>query len=737
MGLDEKTSKRRSMSHAIRRSLRAEWPTPVHQQASPAPSSPSSIVDRRQPKPQAETVRSLATLLCPTPGDSDLSKTPSAAASSLEKGKQHSYWRYRPSSHHARKMLEKLSTAYHRPAKEPSHHHHHHHHHLSHLFHTNEYPQSDDPSTGQSALERKKKIETAYGQGLELARQLGTFPLNRMEISEYLSRTRWDADAATRRIQILYLTRVGVLYDVDPRIQMCGAVNSGGTTCYIDSLLMALFGTQHSCDGLLYMRGDLGSEAANQLQAVCRLVVNYLRAGELIDANLVEELRTALHNCGWLCDDNGHPPANRYTQQDASELYMFLMEKLQMPYLPLEVRMVHGADDDAADSRMVTQRVLELALIDDDSDSLEHPAVLQSLLERYFFDNRVEQLERNLKADDKLNGIDKVRTNAWSILSVYPFYTPQSELGDSTASYPVDAPIVVPLLIKRYRVDSQGVVHRIKRRVIAPVVLDMTGIISQGTDRVVVADLKDRKGEPTSAHEYGGVYSKDPKPVRRVRSRSDSKQSEPLPPPYSGSERYRLVLRSAICHKGQDVTSGHYISFSTRLRAVGQPKATNSIAPAVPRLAKTLTIPAGGTLLQNEAGELRRRRYSCPDLYGSYLNMVQEVGDVDIDIRGSVTANASSSMYTTYLADNQQEPPPYAQASSNSAACGELTPAVSDFMRFDDLDVEHGRVQHFSTDGDRRQCLEEISRDGYLLFYELQQVEGTASICKGIAGSNN
>ncbi|KAJ2889650.1 hypothetical protein IWW38_004583, partial [Coemansia aciculifera] len=267
-------------------------------------------------------------LLRPTPSGTRQDEKPSSVASSTAKDKQHSSWRHKPSSHHARKVLEKISLAYHRQAKEPlqQQQQRHRHHRLSHLFHTDEYPQSDDPSTSHHALERKKKIEVVYGQGLELARQLGTYALNRMEVAEYLSRTRWDSDAAFRRIQILYLTRDGVLYDIDPRVQLCGAVNSGGTTCYIDSLLVALFGAHNSSDGLLYMRGDLSGEASNQLQAVCRLIVNYLRTGELVDASLIEELRTALFQCGWLGDDNSRPPANRLTQQDVSELYLFLME---------------------------------------------------------------------------------------------------------------------------------------------------------------------------------------------------------------------------------------------------------------------------------------------------------------------------------------------------------------------------------------------------------------------------
>ncbi|KAJ1935316.1 hypothetical protein EC988_008523, partial [Linderina pennispora] len=308
-----------------------------------------------------------------------------------------------------------------------------------------------------------------------------------------------------RRLQLLFCSRDGILYDLNPRVQLVGAVNSRSTTCYIDSLLMALFGAQHSCDGLLYMR-ELGNKDANDLLAVCRLLVNYIRAGELIPALAIEEFRGALIKCGWL-NEHGHGPLNRYTQQDVNELYMFLMDKLQMPYLAMQVQMVHGADQDEADSRMVTQRVLELSLPDEnegkDSDrqgepremelspnnpfnkitppplparpAVEKPLLLQALLEQYFFDNRVEHLERILKTrgGEGTGSSTKVHTNAWSFLSIYPFYTPQNEMGDSESSsmaadYPEGAPLILPLLIKRYKVDSRGHVQRVNRRVICP-----------------------------------------------------------------------------------------------------------------------------------------------------------------------------------------------------------------------------------------------------------------------------
>ncbi|KAJ2438425.1 hypothetical protein GGF42_008299, partial [Coemansia sp. RSA 2424] len=451
----------------------------------------------------------------------------------------------------------------------------------------------------------------------------------------------------------------------------------------------------------------------------------------LIDAHLVEELRTALFSCDWLGDDNGSPPANRHTQQDASELYLFLMEKLQMPYLPLEVRMVHGADYDESDSRMVTQRVLEISLLDDADDggggSGGQPLKLQELLERYFFDNRVEQLERNLKvkdSDDKPKGPAKVRTNAWAILSMYPFYTPQSELGDNTAAYPADAPLVIPLLIKRYCVDSHGAVHRIRRSVMVPLVMDVTSIVSQDSSR-------DNKDSTSSAYQ--------------PRSRGLPVSSGLSPPPYSSSEQYQLVLRSAICHKGLDTSSGHYVSLCTQLRAMRADdlwrstvtQSTSSAAPAARGVAKTLTMPASANsgamatemrVIQQFAshrapGDFSQRRRSCPDLCSNFLSDTQtlravldNMSNVDVSSIDASTALTSTSFirHVIRVADKQQElPPPYdAQASCDANKSDERLTESREFVRFDDMDKEHGRVQWFSTGEGRRKCLDEIERDG-------------------------
>ncbi|KAJ2546316.1 hypothetical protein EV175_005645, partial [Coemansia sp. RSA 1933] len=570
---NSKQSRRRAVTSTIRRSLRGEW------QALSTSSSPraSLSLDREEEQSQDKgphqrgggwhrlhtaaakhetSVRSLAELLVAghpaDSGDKGAERKEARSGRSWGLG-----WSDKPRRFNARHMFRKIGRQ--QSIRET-------HHGLA--YAAEEYPQSDDPAGGQGARERKRKLDAVYKQMVWMARDLGSEPIGRMEAAGFLSLAHGDVDAALRHLHIVLCTRDGILYDVDPRIALCGAVNSGGTSCYIDSLMMALFGAQSSYDALLYLR-DLRSDPANKLLAVSRLFVNFLRAGELIDVWLVEEMRAVLVACGWL--DGAARGTAKTMQQDTSELYMFLMDALHMPFLPLEMRMVHGADNDAADCKMVTQRMIELSFPETSSTSsdTERPLLLQALLESYFFDNRVEHLERSLKeggpgGQGSESLATKVRTNAWSFLSIYPFYTPQSELGsngpDGAAEYPDDAPFILPLLIKRYAVDEQGDVQRVDRRVIIPMVLDVTDIVNSGDENRYADDNKpgnaSLRSDPSVVQDSGQSQQEEDVP------------QPPPPPPYPSRVQYRLVLRSAVCHKGDDVRSGHYVSFSTRLRMV-------------------------------------------------------------------------------------------------------------------------------------------------------------------------
>ena len=80
----------------------------------------------------------------------------------------------------------------------------------------------------------------------------------------------------------------GIIKDYDPNIQMLGAVNRSGVTCYIDSLLFAMFARLDSFEAMLYKNSEDGPR--KRLATLLRFWVNYLRAGKLITVDIVRLL---------------------------------------------------------------------------------------------------------------------------------------------------------------------------------------------------------------------------------------------------------------------------------------------------------------------------------------------------------------------------------------------------------------------------------------------------------------
>ena len=66
---------------------------------------------------------------------------------------------------------------------------------------------------------------------------------------------------------------------------MLGAENRGAVTCYLDSLLFAMFAKLESFECML--KHEIDDPAAMRLAALLRLWVNMLRTGKLIEADMV------------------------------------------------------------------------------------------------------------------------------------------------------------------------------------------------------------------------------------------------------------------------------------------------------------------------------------------------------------------------------------------------------------------------------------------------------------------
>ena len=77
----------------------------------------------------------------------------------------------------------------------------------------------------------------------------------------------------------------GVVLPYNPNIKLLGAVNRDSVTCWLDSLLFALFARLGSFEAMLYQKFD--DEPRKRLVVLLRLWVNVLRAGKLITTDIV------------------------------------------------------------------------------------------------------------------------------------------------------------------------------------------------------------------------------------------------------------------------------------------------------------------------------------------------------------------------------------------------------------------------------------------------------------------
>lgn len=94
-----------------------------------------------------------------------------------------------------------------------------------------------------------------------------------------------DEDKAFELLLILKDSLDGIVRPYDPNVHMLGAENRGNVTCWLDSLLFAMFARLGSFEPILYTNFD--DEPRRQLSTLIRLWVNMLRTGKLIHTDLV------------------------------------------------------------------------------------------------------------------------------------------------------------------------------------------------------------------------------------------------------------------------------------------------------------------------------------------------------------------------------------------------------------------------------------------------------------------
>ncbi|KAL9090451.1 MAG: hypothetical protein Q9159_001981 [Coniocarpon cinnabarinum] len=187
-----------------------------------------------------------------------------------------------------------------------------------------------------------------------------------------------DMSKAMDLIMLLNDTISGVIKPFNLRSKMLGAVNREKTTCYLDATLFAMFAKTNVFEAMIY--SNFQDEPRRKLVIVIRLWVNMLRTGRLITTDITRKLQEALADCGW-------PDAGRLRQQDASEAFAFITDKLELPLLTLKTDLFHQGKYDKDDHKYITERLLDVAIPENVPQGAAIP--LEKCLEEYF-NNKVE-----------------------------------------------------------------------------------------------------------------------------------------------------------------------------------------------------------------------------------------------------------------------------------------------------------------------------------------------------------
>ncbi|KAI8630134.1 cysteine proteinase [Xylariaceae sp. FL1651] len=116
----------------------------------------------------------------------------------------------------------------------------------------------------------------------------------------YALNLRYSSMDVDKAIEILLLQQTslsGRIISYNPAVRMLGAENRGNVTCYLDALLFAMFAKLESFECMI--KREIHDEPRKKLAALLRLWVNMLRSGKLIETDMTQHIQDALADCGW------------------------------------------------------------------------------------------------------------------------------------------------------------------------------------------------------------------------------------------------------------------------------------------------------------------------------------------------------------------------------------------------------------------------------------------------------
>ncbi|KXG49737.1 Peptidase C19, ubiquitin carboxyl-terminal hydrolase 2 [Penicillium griseofulvum] len=233
-------------------------------------------------------------------------------------------------------------------------------------------------------------------------KQLGIIAIEEDHMIYALQTTEGDIEKAFSLLLLLEDSIEGVIRNYTPNTKLLGAENRQGVTCYLDALLFAMFARLDCFEAILYK--SFNDEPRRKLAILLRLWVNLLRSGKLIKTDMTKYLQEALAECGW-------EDAAKLQQQDASEAFTFITEKLELPLLTLKMDIYHtGKEDESDDHKFINERLLEVAIPPEPTDG--QSLTLEDCLEAYF--NNMIEVKRHMARRNTTSSIRSMDSHSIS-----------------------------------------------------------------------------------------------------------------------------------------------------------------------------------------------------------------------------------------------------------------------------------------------------------------------------------
>lgn len=578
--------------------------------------------------------------------------------------------------------------------------------------------------------------------------------------------------------------------------------------CVIDALLFAMFARLTAFEGLLNVNldGDSDSDSdgsgkviepkaitkkqemllsTHRLQTWLRMFVNQLRSGKLIQAHVVKELRQHLYCCGWHCPGPMDPPGSS-RQEDASELFMFLTEKLHLPYLPLEQRLLHGAKISDDDDKMITERMLQISIptpeipplslspeapkplkestfskflgqksssqsrsgsdngnkADSSTSTLHDILSLETLLAQHFYDSTLTGIRRKVSAGTGIPlspGVE-VPVSAWQVLELLPFYSSSNEQGGeiyaSQSQYPSDV-VILPLILKRYSIGPDMRPRRIGTPIDIPRRIDFSRFVNPQTPSAgkKAAKTSDATGvggppppaslDPSHASSHILVPSVEgPASTRNRSSSSASRLSQSNVATLGASSSMHVISGSSSTPPPQPMKINTQVTPPSRKYSMSllQAATTGSGMPESPMMAPGTPPPVYTPSHANQFLEFT-------DDKKSWSHPPDRTGRDYMDCHPKVKYMLELKSVVCHLGSqlNSGHYRSYAADAVGKPSLSSSSPSQEpSWLRHDDLDPSGHRVQLIQKDTVENMDMEsDWARNGYILFYELQTIELT------------